>query len=116
MYTFNGHMKGVLLLDKIIMFSKLHDMLLYVVVYAHTNRFICILTGQIIYNKNIILDNKVQKCDIFRFPYDMGEFIITAKLFCTLHKWNGWAHKPGLTHLSLVHSSEPSVVLCVHYQ
>ncbi len=30
--------------------------------------------------------------------------------------WDGWAHKPGLTHLSLVHSPEPSVVLCVHYQ
>ncbi len=27
-----------------------------------------------------------------------------------------WAHKSGLTHLSLVHSPGPSVVLCVHYQ
>ncbi len=26
--------------------------------------------------------------------------------------WDGWAHKPGLTHLSLV----CSLVLCVHYQ
>ncbi len=31
-------------------------------------------------------------------------------------EWDGWAHKPGLTHLSLVHSPEPFVVLCVHYQ
>ncbi len=28
----------------------------------------------------------------------------------------GWAPKPGLTHLSLVWSPWPSVVLCVHYQ
>ncbi len=29
---------------------------------------------------------------------------------------DGWAHKPGLTHLSLVRGPGPSVVLCVHCQ
>ncbi len=29
---------------------------------------------------------------------------------------DGWAHKPSLTHLSLVCSPYPSVELCVHYQ
>ncbi len=27
-------------------------------------------------------------------------------------EWDGWVHKPGLIHLSLVCSSGPSVVLC----
>ncbi len=31
-------------------------------------------------------------------------------------EWDGCAHKPGLTHLSLVCSPGPTVVLCVHYQ
>ncbi len=31
-------------------------------------------------------------------------------------EWDGWAHKPGLTHLSLVRSPGPSVMLCVHCQ
>ncbi len=31
-------------------------------------------------------------------------------------EWDGWAHKPGLTYLSLVYSPGPSVVLCVHCQ
>ncbi len=31
-------------------------------------------------------------------------------------EWDSWSHKPGLIHLSLVHSPGPSVVLCVHYQ
>ncbi len=31
-------------------------------------------------------------------------------------EWDDWAHKPGLTHLSLVRSPVPSVVLCVHCQ
>ncbi len=30
-------------------------------------------------------------------------------------EWGCWAHKPGLTHLSLVHSSGPSVVLCARF-
>ncbi len=33
-----------------------------------------------------------------------------------LMEWDSWAHKPGLTHLSLVPSPGHSVVLCVHYQ
>ncbi len=31
-------------------------------------------------------------------------------------EWGSWAHNVGLTHLSLVHSPGPSVVLCLHYQ
>ncbi len=31
-------------------------------------------------------------------------------------EWDGWALKPGLTHLSQVHTPAPSVVLCVLYQ
>ncbi len=31
-------------------------------------------------------------------------------------EWDSWAHKPGLTQLSLVHSHGPYVVLSVHYQ
>ncbi len=40
---------------------------------------------------------------------------IEEKTWCT-EEWDGWAHKPGLTYLSLVCSPGPSVVLCVHYQ
>ncbi len=32
-----------------------------------------------------------------------------------LVEWDDWAHKPGLTYLSLVHNPGSSVVLCVHY-
>ncbi len=31
-------------------------------------------------------------------------------------RWEGWAHKPVLTHLSLMHSPGPFVVLYVRYQ
>ncbi len=31
-------------------------------------------------------------------------------------EWDGWAQQPGLTHLSMVCSPGPSVVLCVLYQ
>ncbi len=27
-------------------------------------------------------------------------------------EWDGWAHKPGLTHLSLVHNPGPSGIVC----
>ncbi len=30
----------------------------------------------------------------------------------TQREWDSWVHKPGLTHLSLVCSQGPSVVLC----
>ncbi len=50
--------------------------------------------------------------------------IIAIEVSCTIinwyisvqREWDGWAHKPGLTHLSLVRIPGPSVVLCVHYQ
>ncbi len=37
-----------------------------------------------------------------------------VKMFIYLpqREWDGWAHKPGLTHLSLIGSLGPSVVLC----
>ncbi len=31
-------------------------------------------------------------------------------------EWDSWAHKPGLTHLSLVHNPGRSVVLYAYYQ
>ncbi len=35
-------------------------------------------------------------------------------VICLLEQreWDSWAHEPGLTHLSLVHSPGTSVVLC----
>ncbi len=49
------------------------------------------------------------------------QIVPLVKMFITCHRyarqreWDGWSHKPGLTHLSLVHSPGPSMVLCVHY-
>ncbi len=40
----------------------------------------------------------------------------TCHRYSKQREWDSWAHKPGLTHLSLVCSPGPSVVLCVHYQ
>ncbi len=41
---------------------------------------------------------------------------IIATDYSKQRMWDNWAHKHGLTHISLVHSPEPTVVLCVHYQ
>ncbi len=43
-------------------------------------------------------------------------YIITTDTLIKQMEWDGWAHKPGLIHLSLVCSLGPSVVLCMHYQ
>ncbi len=51
-----------------------------------------------------ILQVKVNQCTEF------------AQRLRDSQEWDGWAHKPGLTHLSLVCSPGPSLVLCVHCQ
>ncbi len=42
--------------------------------------------------------------------------LYTCHRYSKQREWDSWVHKPGLTHLSLVRSPGPSVVLCMHYQ
>ncbi len=41
---------------------------------------------------------------------------VVTRMHQAILRSDSWAHQPGLTHLSLVCSPGPSVVLCVHYQ
>ncbi len=43
-------------------------------------------------------------------------YILATDRYSKQREWDGWAHQPGLALLSLVLSSGPCAVLCVHYQ
>ncbi len=45
---------------------------------------------------------------------NFGCIILTGIIvsLCHANEWDGWAHKPGLTHLILVQSPGSSMILC----
>ncbi len=62
----------------------------------------------------------IQHClhqDIILIPISTsGKDVNILVRYSKQREWNGWAHKPGLTHLSLVCSRGFFVVLCILYQ
>ncbi len=58
----------------------------------------------------LVLDKwkSINNLEIVVFKY-MPQLLETAR-------GDSWVHKPGLTHLSRVHSPGPSVVVCAMYK